>query len=115
MTQTTQKDLREHGRIILAHGEQSGHMHHVVTDVEAPPSMDRAQYFEEPDGTKMLLVLGDDPLYLRHDEHARLTLDPTKPVQLRQGDVLLTPAGPGAWKVTRQSEYLPAGWQVVAD
>jgi hypothetical protein len=110
------KDCREHGRIILAHGEVTGHCHEVVTALDAPPTMERAQFFEEPDGTRLLLVLGDAPVYLRHDEHARLLLDPTRPVQVRQGDVLLTPMpGHGTWKVTRQAEFEPDGWTQVAD
>lgn len=109
------KDLREQGRIILAHGEVTGHSHQVVTALDAPPTFDRAQFFEEPDGTRMLLVIGDEPVYVKHDEHARLTLDPTRPAQVRQGDVLLTPRGTGAWKVTRQREFEPDGWRQVAD
>ena len=95
------QDLREDGRIILAHGEVTGHAHEVV-GIEAGliPS---AQYFEEPDGRRVLLVTV--PCALTHQEHGLIQLDPAHPQQARQGDVLLTPIGPGAWQVTRQREY----------
>jgi hypothetical protein len=108
-------DLREANRIILAHGEVTGHAHEVLTMTETVPDLEQAQYFEEPDGTRMLLVLGDTPVQLRHQEHALVVLDPRRPEQVRQGDVLLTPAGGGAWKVTRQAEFTPEAWRHVAD
>jgi hypothetical protein len=97
----TAKDVREAGRVILAHGEVTGHCHEVLaeTTLDIPP----AQFFEEPDGTRMLLITG--PCVLRHDEHAPIALSPSTPGMYRQGDVLLTPKGAGAWKVTRQREY----------
>lgn len=111
---TTRIDRREHGRIILAHGEVTGHCHEVTTIAGDIPGLDVAQFFEEPDGTRMLLVL--EPCMLRHDEHAPIALDPAAPVQARQGDVLLHPAGPGAWRVIRQREgYQPDVWRQVAD
>ena len=105
-------DLRENGRVILAHGEVTGHCHEVVA---AEAGLDTpAQYFEEPDGRRVLLVLA--PCVLRHDEHAPISLDPSRPVQARQGDVLLTPMGTGAWVVTRQREWDgPETWRQVAD
>lgn len=108
------QSARENGRIVLAHGEVTGHLHEVVTaDTGLPPGMDAAQFFTEPDGTRVLLLL--EPAVLRHQEHDPIALDPAKPVQARQGDVLLTPAGPGAWKVTRQVEYTPERIVTVAD
>lgn len=48
-------DLREEGRVILAHGEVTGHRHEVLAaDGLAMPD---AQFFEEPDGRRVLLVL----------------------------------------------------------
>jgi hypothetical protein len=109
-------DRREQGEIILAHGEITGHQHRIVdVATEIAPSLERAQYFEEPDGTRVLLVVGEAPVALVHQEHARLLLDPTQPTQARQGDVLLTPMGPGAWKVMRQVEHTPEAFHVVAD
>lgn len=111
------KDLREQGRVILAHGEVTGHAHEVIdaTDVQDPAEIDipAADYFEEPDGRRVLLV--NRPCVLTHQEHGRIALDPAKPVQARQGDVLLNPIGGGAWEVTRQNEHTPAAIQRVLD
>lgn len=107
-------DLSEAGRIILAHGEVTGHAHEVVgVEQEALP-LSAAEFFEEPvTGRRVLLITR--PCVLRHEEHGFITLDPTKPEQVRQGDVLLTPIGVGAWHVRRQREYEPAGIRQVAD
>jgi len=108
----TVKDLQEQGRVILAHGEVTGHCHEVLaseTDVRLPAM----EYFEEPDGRRILLVL--HPCELRHQEHAPIMLDPANPIQVRQGDVLLNPLGKGAWEVIRQREYTPADIRLVAD
>ena len=133
---TTRKDLREGGQIILAHGEVTGHMHKVTVcdqpGIDAPaPGMALAQYFEEPDGTRYLMAL--EPVMLRHHTHGDIRLDPaaaaegavvlarglmpgeTIPGQYRQGDVLLHPKGKGTWEVRRQTEKEPDGWRQVAD
>lgn len=111
------KDLREAGRVILAHGEITGHAHEVVdtsavldpAEIEIPA----ADFFEEPDGRRILLVTR--PCELRHQEHGPIALDPTHPQQYRQGDVLLNPIGAGAWEVIRQREYSPEAIRNVAD
>lgn len=104
------KDLREAGRIILAHGEATGHHHAIEGDTKVIPDAD---YFEEPSGRRVLLAR--TPCVLRHPEHGAIALDPAKPIQVRQGDVLLTPIGPGAWSVTRQSEYVRGALRQVLD
>lgn len=127
------RDLRENGRIILAHGEVTGHHHEVVIDdsyrdaaresafaaVERTnreawqnvvPALD---YFEELDGTRVLLVTR--PCLLTHQEHAPIALDPGNPVPFRQGDVFGQPIGHGAWKITRQNEYTPQAIRQVMD
>lgn len=109
----TTQNAREQGRIILAHGEVTGHCHEVVTDAGLPPGMDAAQFFTEPDGTRVLLLVA--PAVLRHDEHDPIALDPARPVTVRQGDVLLVPTGPGAWKVVRQVEWSLDQVRQVAD
>ncbi len=114
----TTKDLRESGRVILAHGEVTGHAHEVLdgstlTLDPAEFEIPAAEFVEEPDGRRVLLV--NRPCVLRHQEHAPIALDPGKPRQVRQGDVLLMPIGEGAWAVTRQREYTPAGIVNVAD
>lgn len=113
----TATDLREAGRVILAHGEVTGHAHEVCdasahldpAEIEIPA----AEYFEEPDGRRVLLV--NRPCVLRHQEHGPIALDPAHPVQVRQGDVLLHPIGEGAWEAIRQREYDPAEVRQVAD
>lgn len=125
---TDSKDLREDGRIVLAHGEVTGHAHQVfaghlstlvaesgeplVIDDEAR-DLPAAEFFEEPNGRRVLFVTR--PCVLRHQEHAPIALDPAKPVQARQGDVFLNPIGIGAWEVIRQREYFPDAIRSVAD
>jgi hypothetical protein len=109
----TTKDLREHGRIILAHGEMTGHQHEVVGAPDDALDIPPADFFEEPDGRRVLLATR--PCLLRHQEHAPIPLDPAKPMQVRQGDVLLQPIGDGAWEVKRQVEYHPVAIRTVAD
>lgn len=82
------------GRVILAYGEVTGHAHAVVADTPTA-TMPAAQLFEEPDGTRYLLV--EAPCALMHEEHGRI------------------PLAPGAYKVTRQREYSPEAIRNVAD
>jgi len=111
---TQTRDLRDQGRIILAHGETTGHRHEVLpcdnTDTEIPA----ADFFEEPNGRRVLLVTR--PCVLTHQEHGAIALDPAIQQQYRQGDVLLHPLGAGAFEVIRQREYVaPALTRSVAD
>lgn len=116
-TWTKATDLTETGRIILAHGEVTGHAHEVLADCEAldpaEAGIPAAEFFEEPGGRRVLLA--HRPCVLTHQEHGRIPLDPARPVFARQGDVLLRPIGAGAWEVIRQSEHTPAAIQRVAD
>lgn len=106
------KDLTMQGRIILAEGEQTGHCHEVLDAVTC--DLPAAQFFEEPDGRRVLLV--ERPCVLRHQEHGPIALDPTRPEQYRQGDVLLQPIGLGTWQVIRQQEWAgPEQWRHVVD
>ena len=111
------RDLKEQGRVILAHGEVTGHAHEVVDAIAtldpAELVIPAADFFEEPDGRRVLLV--NRPCDLQHQEHGRIALDPANPTQVRQGDVLLQPIGPGAWQVIRQREYSPEAIRQVAD
>lgn len=107
-------DLRRiDGQILLAEGEVTGHHHCVVSDDVIGGPIPDAQWFEEPSGRRVLLVL--HRCRLEHEEHGTITLDPEQPVQVRQGDVLLTPIGRGAWAVTRQVEYSPTAIRSVRD
>lgn len=108
------RDVREQGRVILAHGEVTGHCHEVVAvEPLGIAELPAAQFFEEPDGRRVLLVTR--PCQLVHAEHGAIALDPLAPVQVRQGDVFLHPIGTGAWEVRRQREYSPAAIRTVAD
>jgi hypothetical protein len=108
------KSLLENGQIILAHGEATGHSHQVLDACDIQDlAIPAADFFEEPDGRRVLLV--NRPCVLRHQEHGPITLNPAKPVQLRQGDVLLNPIGDGAWEVVRQREFSPEDIRQVAD
>lgn len=109
------RDCRESGRIILAHGEVTGHAHEVVSvETGLPPGGEAAMFVELEDGTRELMVLA--PCELRHQEHGPIALSPESCKQFRQGDVLLHPMGPGTWRVIRQAEgYSPESWSYVAD
>jgi hypothetical protein len=107
------KDARENERIILAHGEVTGHAHEVVKDDADLEQIPPAQFFEEPDGRRVLLV--DRPCQLVHQEHGAIAIDPEVPQQIRQGDVFLNPIGKGAWEIVRQREYSPEAIRQVAD
>lgn len=109
----TRNDCREQGRIVLAHGEVTGHCHEVLTEAGVVPTVAQAQFFEV-DGQRELIVL--EPCILRHQEHAPLALSPDRQEQIRQGDVLLHPTGPGTWRVIQQQEWTgPEAWRAVAD
>lgn len=89
--------ITDQGRTILAYGEVTGHAHEVVT--AAPPmtadDVPPQQLFEEPDGTRLLVLRG--PATLRHEEHAPLAIPP------------------GTYEVVRQREYHPEAIRSVAD
>ena len=108
------KDVREQGRIILAHGEVTGHCHEVLlAETGLPPSLAEAQYFETEAGRELIVLA---PCVLRHQEHAPVALSPDRQEQVRQGDVLLHPTGPGTWRVVKQQEWTgPEAWRAVAD
>lgn len=79
--------------LTLAHGEVTGHSHTIErTDaIDLPP----AALFQEPDGSRVLLV--DRPCVLRHQEH---------------GEIALVP---GCYKVVIQREYSPEAVRSVID
>jgi hypothetical protein len=111
---TNARDLKTRGRVILAEGEVTGHHHEVVDATpDREPTLPAADFFEEPDGRRVLLVTR--LCLLTHQEHAGIELEPLNAVQVRQGDVLLHPIGPGAWSVHRQREYSPEAIRSVAD
>lgn len=89
------KRILDHGRVILAYGEVTGHAHEVIEETVTESELPAMQLFEEPDGTRMLLV--DRPCVLRHEEHGPIDL------------------APGAYRVIRQREYSPEEIRNVAD
>lgn len=95
-TKARGKDARENGRIILAHGEITGHSHEVFTD-----QADTVTIEEITDGTDTLrgarLLRVKGKATLRHQEHA--------PVELAKG----------TYRVVRQREYSPEAIRNVAD
>jgi hypothetical protein len=76
---------RENGRVILAHGEVTGHAHAV--DVEADPS---AAIFDSPEGDGSFFLRIGAATGLVHEEHARIDL------------------APGDYRITRQREWTDA-------
>ena len=88
------KVVIDHGRVILAYGEVTGHAHEVVGVDNADPVPAMA-LFEEPDGTRLLVVKRD--ALLQHEEHGRIALSP------------------GDYEVIRQREYAPDAIRNVAD
>ena len=84
------KVAREGGRVILAHGEVTGHAHAI-----AAPNADLYSAVDAGDVT--FLEIREAEVALQHDEHATITL------------------APGSYRVTRQREYSPEEIRRVAD
>lgn len=91
----TGKDVREQGRVILAHGEVTGHAHEVIAEAPTEIGLPPAQFFEEPNGKRFLFV--NTPCALTHQEHGRIAL------------------APGCYGVIRQREYSPEEIRNVTD
>ena len=78
---------REKGRIVLAHGEATGHAH----AIKAP----KASLFEV--AGKIYLSVDGDTVALEHEEHATVEIPE------------------GLYEITRQREYSPQAIRNVAD
>jgi hypothetical protein len=85
------KDASENGRLILAHGEATGHAHEVISD---SATLIRKED-EKAVGDLLLSVRSDAEIV--HQEHA--------PISLMRG----------SYRITRQMEYSPKAPQRVAD
>ena len=86
---------RERGRLVLAHGEVTGHAHVVESEEASLVSEEQAQEL-------FLLVHGTESVALVHEEHEALDIPP------------------GAYRVVRQREYHDPDewnedWDFVAD
>lgn len=88
------KRVTDNGRVILAYGEVTGHAHEVI-GVENTDPVPAMELFEEPDGTRLLVIYR--AAELRHEEHGAITL------------------APGGFEVRRQSEYSPEMVRQVED
>lgn len=80
---------RENGRLILAHGEATGHAHAIAEE--------HAGLVTAAEANELYLLVHGAPVDLVHDEHDTLTI------------------APGAYKVVRQREYAPEGLRNVSD
>jgi hypothetical protein len=79
---------RDHGRIVLAYGEVTGHAHAIDDAL--------AELFEEKDG-QLYLRVSEGGATIRHEEHGAIGL------------------APGTYRVIRQREYSPEAIRNVAD
>lgn len=89
------KRVTDHGRVILAYGEVTGHCHEVLPTTSNADPVPAMELFEEPDGRRLLVIKRDAEL--RHEEHGRIPLEA------------------GGYEVRRQSEYSPEMIRQVAD
>jgi hypothetical protein len=80
--------LERRGNVVLARGEATGHAHRIVDP--------RAELRITP-WERILVVHGDEPVTLEHEEHDPIAV------------------APGAWEIRRQREYAPAGPGWVSD
>lgn len=83
------KRITDQGRVILAYGEVTGHYHEVIASPARECASDvlyqanaaaadhdpvaPCELFEEPDGTRILVL--SRPASLKHDEHSPAALD----------------------------------------
>ena len=81
----------EHGRVVLAHGEATGHTHSISARDDIT-----LVTLEQAGELRMWLTL-DAPAELEHQEHDTLTVPP------------------GTWEIRRQREYRRGELQRVAD
>lgn len=80
------KRVTDHGRVILAYGEVTGHVHEVVPVAPIVPGeldpVAPCELFEEPNGTRILVL--SRPSVLKHDEHGPDALDGDTVFEIRQ-------------------------------
>ena len=89
---STGKDASESGRLILAHGEVTGHSHEVLSADAVLIRPEDAKAVGE-----LLLSVRSESAEVVHQEHATI------------------PLTRGKYKITRQMEYSPKAPQKVAD
>lgn len=87
---STEPVARDKGRVVLAYGEVTGHAHAIKSK--------NAALFRDPKlAAVFMLVTGDGPVALEHEEHGTITIPP------------------GAYRVVGQREYSPQEIRRVAD
>lgn len=97
--QGERKDLREKGRVVLAHGEVTGHAHVILSGKETGRGKGTVEFEEiemNHQAAKILSVKGR-AAELRHDEHSTIVIPR------------------GTYRVIRQREYSPESIRRVAD
>ena len=103
----------------LALGEKTGHHHSLVALEEGLDVNDFAEMFEVIVGAETITcvrVKKDGAVGLSHQEHKAHAISATKPVGIRQGDVLLAPLQtPGDYEVIIQTEVTDWGRAAVID
>ena len=79
MPRSTSPVLAENGRVVLAHGEATGHHHSFALS-------DRVALFREDGSGRglFLAVTGTEPVALEHQEHTALSVPPGKYRVIRQ-------------------------------
>lgn len=87
---------REKGRLVLAHGEATGHAHAIVDETAQLVTTEQLVSAEQA-AELYLLVHGTSSVELVHEEH----------------DAIAIP--PGSYRVVRQREYSPEEIRRVAD
>ncbi len=81
---------RENGRVVLAHGEVTGHAHAIKAE--------GAALFRDPRLMAVFMTVSPDgPVALEHEEHGTIMIPP------------------GGYQVVRQREYAPGEIRNVAD
>jgi hypothetical protein len=81
---------RENGRVVLAHGEVTGHAHAIAAE--------GAALFRDPRLMAIFMAVGTDgPVKLEHEEHGTIEIPP------------------GSYQIVRQREYSPEEIRNVAD
>lgn len=88
---------RENGRLVLAHGEVTGHAHAIADNTVELVTPEGGIVTADEAAELYLLVHGSDPVDLVHEEHATIQVPP------------------GRYEVRRMREYAPEAPRRLAD
>lgn len=95
-TDIKKPEPRENGRVILAHGEVTGHAH-AIAERSVKKSPFRKELAQNAEISVSQIEIEEAMAQLRHEEHSTIPLER------------------GSYQVTRQREYSPAAIRNVAD